>query len=524
MKKVVFLSELYRVTATEDAVTKALPVYQTLTGYMRTRDADHLEMEMDDSVLRTFNGLGERTRCRAKTLKTYYVSHTFQNQISLRITLPKSAEHITVKPESAADKVRFDGNCVTVSTDETLYFVIQPDGDIFSGLRVLLDKEKPMPAKKKHTLIFTEGTYTADNCEYIRLNEYGAPVIDGIEDDTLIYVGKDAIVNAAIVLKGVRNVEIAGTGILTTLNRCHGAEGGFEGEYFWGLFRDHAIPNVHIRSGCENIVVRDLLIDAEFRGITLRNSRGVYIENVKIFASTHNADGINCYNTSDLTVRRCFIQSQDDCFCLYNSCDSIPWLHDEGYEKVEAVCRNIDFGNCILFTNCRPFVFGGHATGAKDPRCLIEQFRIHDCEIIETPALLNPNESFAFYWTSVFRILSQSEQIVRGLTFENVKIDVTRGYCGKVFHLHVRGGNEASYTESRGFAIEDIIFRNIEIRGCVDELYPSVIICRDAAEDETGELAPHISNVTFDNVTVGGRPICESDLRIEGNVQGLSIS
>ena len=96
--------------------------------------------------------------------------------------------------------------------------------------------------------------------------------------------------------------------------------------------------------------------------------------------------------------------------------------------------------------------------------------------------------------------------------------------CGKVFHLHVRGGSEASYTESRGFAIEDITFRNIEIRGCVGELYPSVIICREAMEDEKGDGIPHISNVTFENVTVGGRPICLDDLRIEGNVQGLALS
>lgn len=523
MKNVVFLSDLYRVTSTENSVTKELPVYQTLTGYMRTRDADRVDMEIENSVIETFDGLGVKTQCRAKTVKTYYVTHTFRAHTSVDIVLPESVSNITIKPRAALEKVKVCGNRVTVNTDTTLYFLIEPDGDIFSGLRVLLDREKAEPVRKKHNLIFTEGIYTADNCEYIRLNEQGAPVIDGIKDDTLIYIGKNATVNAAIILKGVSNVEIAGTGILTTLNRCHGAERDFDGTHFWGLFRKNAVPNVHIRSGCENIVVRDILIDAEFRGIVLRNSRSVHIENVKIFASTHNADGINCYNISDLTVKSCFIHSQDDCFCLYNSCDSIPWLHDEGYENAVALCRNIDFGNCILFTNCRPFVFGGHATGAKDPRCLIEQFRIHDCDIIETPALLNPNESFAFYWTSVFRILSQSQQTVRGLTFENICVDVTKGYCGKVFHLHVRGGSEASYTESRGFAIEDITFRNIEIRGCIGELYPSVIICREAMEDETGDEIPHISNVIFENVTVGGRPICSDDFRIEGNVQGLTL-
>ena len=124
---------------------------------------------------------------------------------------------------------------------------------------------------------------------------------------------------------------------------------------------------------------------------------------------------------------------------------------------------------------------------------------------------------------SVFRILSQSEQIVRGLVFENITVDVTDGYCGKIFHLHVRPNSEASYTESRGYAIEDVTFRNITVRGSVGELYPSVIICRDAEADEKDGELPHIANVTFDGVTVGDRPIAERDLRVEGHVTNLHL-
>lgn len=522
MKNVVFLSDLYRVTANESGHKKELLVYQTLMGYHRARDVQPVEMEITEKILNEYNGLGTNTKCRAKTTKTYYTTYTFEKDTTVEILLPDTVKQIEIKPDAAASKAKIDGNRVTVSTDQTLYFVVKCDGDIYGGLRVFLDRAKEKPAPKKHIIEFTDGIYTADNCDSIHLDEHGTPVIDGIEDDTLIYIGKDAIVNAAIVLKGVQNVEIAGTGILTTLNRCHGAHGGFDGAHFWGLFREHAVPNIYARSGCENIVIRDLVIDSEFRGIILRNCKNVKVENVKIFASTQNADGINCYNTSHLSVNGCFIQSNDDCFCLYNSCDSIPWLHDEGYENVEAVCRNIDFKNCILMTNCRPFVFGGHATGATEPRCLIENFYIHDCAIIETPALLSPNEKFAFYWTSVFRLLSQSEQVVRDLIFENITVDVTDGYCGKVFHLHVRPNSEASYTECRGYAIENVTFRNIEIRGCTDELYPSVIICRDTEADEH-EAVPHITGVTFENVTVSGKPLVKDDLRVEGNVQNLRL-
>ena len=119
----------------------------------------------------------------------------------------------------------------------------------------------------------------------------------------------------------------------------------------------------------------------------------------------------------------------------------------------------------------------------------------------------------------MFRILSQSEQVVRDLTFENITVDVTKHYCGKIFHLHVRDGKEASYTERRGFAIENVTFRNIRIRGNTEELYPSVLLCREAEEDEGGEKVPHVSDVTFENVTVGDRPLSKQDFRIGGDLR-----
>ena len=204
---------------------------------------------------------------------------------------------------------------------------------------------------------------------------------------------------------------------------------------------------------------------------------------------------------------------------MYNSCDSIPTLFDEGYEVKEAACRNVEFKNCILMTVCRPFVFGGHATGATDPRCVIEGLHIHDIEIIETPVHLHGyDEKFSFYWTAVMRVLSQSEQIVRDIVFENINVNITKGYNGKLFHLHVRGGSEASYTESRGYAIEDITFKNISFTGDTSTLYPSVIMCR-AAEGEGDD--PHISGVTFENVTVSGNAIRQCDIRSEGRCENI---
>lgn len=516
MKNVVFRSERYGVEVFEGGVRRELTVYKTLIGYGGT---SRIEEAPDEELRREYNGL-ERV-CRSRTVKAYYAKCGFEGSLRAEIRLPEDCESVKILPESARGKVRFADGKMVAETDETLYFVIQINGDIYGGLCVFLDKKREIAFDKKHIIEFREGIYTAENCEYIRIDEHGNPVIDGIESDTLIYVGEGAVVNAAIELVGVKNVEIAGTGIITLLNRCIGAENEFESDINWGLFRYYAKPNILVRSGSENIKISGVTLDCEFRGIVLRNSKNIAINNVKIFASPENADGINCYNTSSLLVEDCYIQSKDDCFCMYNACDSIPTLFDEGYENAVAVCRDVEFRNCILTTNCRPFVFGGHATGDTDPRCLIENIYVHDVEIIDTPVWLNcNNERFSYYWTSVIRILSQSQQLVRNLRFENITVDVTKGYYGKIFHLHVRSDEEASYTESRGYRIENILFKNIAIRGNIENLYPSIIKC---IEKENVEDEPCISDVTFDGVTLGDRLISYDDMRIEGNVSGVEI-
>ena len=80
-----------------------------------------------------------------------------------------------------------------------------------------------------------------------------------------------------------------------------------------------------------------------------------------------------------------------------------------------------------------------------------------------------------------------------------------------------------SDTESRGFSIERVCFRNIRIRGHVDELFPSVLICRESEEFEPSENIPHISDVTFENVTLNNHPITKEDLTMRGNIQNLKL-
>lgn len=117
------------------------------------------------------------------------------------------------------------------------------------------------------------------------------------------------------------------------------------------------------------------------------------------------------------------------------------------------------------------------------------------------------------------RILSQSEQLVSNITFENMVFNVTKRHNGKVVHIEVRNNSAASYTESQGFRIEGITFKNIIIKGNTDEMTETLIKCGVEGSKDCG-----IENIKFENVRVGERDFAEDDMMITGNVKNVGIS
>ena len=509
MEKYCFKSDKYTVSVTEKGKVRNAPVYIALIC-----DGDGNNKKLPEDIAAKWNGLGMGTN----TVKTYFTTFDFDESAEIRVTFRDTVQKVIVKPE--VNSLSFDGAVDFTVTDNT-NFVIEPDGNMFGGLHVFANRKTEILRDKSNVIEFAAGIHTVENSDHIQNDQYGNPLITGITDDTLVYLHDGAVVCADVELKGVKNVKIAGTGILSTVHRCHGAENGFSDEKMWGAFRYGAKPSILIRSGCRNIEIENIILNSEFRNIVIRNSDVINIKNVKMFSSAENADGINCYNTRNILVDGCYIWSCDDCFCMYNSCDSIPTLFDEGFDDVIAISGNAEVKNCIMCSASRPIVIGGHATGETDPRCLIENIHIHDCYIVETPKRIFgcPRER-ELIWSGHLRLLSQSEQILRNICFSDIRIDYTKGCISKPVHIEVRGDQNASYTESKGYRIENITFKNIEVRGHTQERLPIVIRSRAALDENDG---CGIDRVTFDNFTISGEHIEPSEMIVEGPVNRLSI-
>lgn len=504
-----FMSDKYKVSVVEKG-KRNIDVCIALLA-----DGTENNIKLPPEIYAVYNGLGMGT----KTIKTYYANIEFETEATIEVEIPISVIKLVVKPKRYSECLKFANGNAIITVKNSMNFYLEPDGDIFGGIHIFCNRQKKINLDKRNIIEFKAGIYTTDNCEHIRMNEFGMPIIDSIADDTIIYISNDAVVNAAIVLDGVRNVKICGTGEISLVDRCHGAKENFEHDRYWGAFRKTALPNIYIKGGCENIEIEDVLLNCEFRGVAIRNSKNIKITNVKMFTSTENADGINCVNTSNLLVDSCYIQSADDCFCMYDSCDSIPWLGDEKYKNPSGVCENVEVKNCIMASNARPFVLGGHATGKKTPRCIIRDLYIHHCEITETPYRIFGNtKEYAMYWSGLMRILSQSEQLVQNIIFEDMIFNVSKGHNGKAVHIEVRAKSAASYTEVQGYRIENISFKNIMINGSTSNMIESLIKCGVEDSPRSG-----ISNIRFENFKISDKEIAPDDILKIGNVSNINF-
>ena len=396
--------------------------------------------------------------------------------------------------------------------------LVKADGDNVHALSLLVTPPVPAPDATgfRHVLRFGSGYHDVSNNPLIRPDAYGAPVVTIRESDTLVWLEKGARVCAAFDVRGgAKHVRIVGPGTVDLLARLPYFESGFREPMPEGGLREGVLPAVYIHERAEDVTVKDLTILADFRGINARNARGIVMDNVNMFTSVVNADGVNVINTEDLLTVNCYIRSQDDAWCAYNNCDSILWLWDPPEYCTTRRCRNLRCYDSMLVTCCRTVVLGGHGTNNVTDRDVMEDIEVAHCTLLEAKGEKKPKR--AAYWSGMLRILSQSEELVRDLRFRDLDLEWGRNYVGQPVHLCVREAKNASYTERGGYAIRDILFDDIRFVDAPEPLpLPAYFAAPTAGDEGFG-----IRNVVFRNVTVNGKDFAAFGRTEKGEVSGV---
>ena len=507
-------SELFDVQVSADGEQwHKVPVIMALTADGGAR------FPLPEAMYAEFSGLKKVHH----TVKCAIASLAVSGKTWVRVEHLQGAQRLEVSPEGLGLECRREGNAIIFEVEGAAKLMVRPDGDVVRTLSLLIDEcdgAKPVMHGCSRVVRFKSGYHTAANNRNITLDEHGAPVIVVREDNTLIHLDKGAHVCAAIDIRGAKGVRISGYGYINLLDRCCGADTNFAGDWFWAGFRKNVVPAIYIHENASQVAVENVTIISDFRDITVRNASDITVRNVKMFSSANNADGINLINTQRFAADNCYIHSQDDCFCAYNSCDSIRFLWDADEFVKGTPTSELSLTRSVVWTTCRPFVFGGHATSRLAPRDVIENIEVSDCTIIGIANSLHydfteKHQRTRTFWSGIFRILSQGEQIVRNISFRNVDVEWTRGYDGQPIHIAVRDAKKTSYGEKRGYHIENIRFENIAFRHPNERIMP---IYLKAPVVEASESDYGIFGVEFKNVTIGGVSHSENGILMVGNV------
>ena len=474
-------------------------------------------IEIPDEIYQEFDGLTHGTVAE----KTYVASFAFDGEVEVRVRFNETVEKFDVKPQGSVT-CKQNENELQFTINKPCKLDIEPDGDILGCLHLFADALKEFDASGYENVIYFEkGYHTTENNPNIVYNEHGFPVVANIKDNTLIYAEQGAVVCAVVEIVHASHVKVAGHGIFSLLDRCYGAEEDFNVPVLHGGFREFALPSIYVHAGCEDIIFQDVTLFCEFRGISIRNAKNILIDNVKMFSHAVNGDGINGINVCDMEVKNCYVHSSDDSFALFTSVDSITTLYDAPEDTWEPHVSNITMHDCILWTNARPFMIGGHATNCKEPHDVIENIKVYDCEIVGVDSDITGGASYEQreYWSGVYRILSQSEQFIRNIYFENIRFDWTRGFEGKPIHIEVRDGKTVSYSETGGgYRIENVTFKDIQFINTPAERMPILIKSVECEDELYG-----VDHILFDNISFDGHKLSEKEILNIGNVFNTHI-
>lgn len=417
-------------------------------------------------LLREFGGIEMGVKMARASLCEFF----WKAPVEVRVTVPGFGGDLNLSALNDIPVERPSPGCLVFRLDGPETILVRKGDDYLHGLSLYA---RPVPSAgeggwvPRRTLRFGPGFHTADSNPLISRDRFGAPVVEITEDDTLFVIEPGARVEAAFDICGAKRVAICGGGCIDLTRRLPHAGTGFSDTVLWAPFREGALPAVYIHGGAEDVTVRDLVMICDFRGVCTRNASRVRLSNLGIFTAVTNADGINMVASEDVEAENLCIRSQDDAFCAYNNCDSIPWLWDADFAP--RPMRRVRLTRSLLASNARAFVLGGHGqSGTRGEPNVLEDFEVSDCRVLgnvkpcDAPPL---PEEHRRYWSGIFRILSQSDELVRRIRFRDIVVEWVPGYAGSAFHICVRSKDQVSYSEKTGgWKIEDISFERIDWR------------------------------------------------------------
>lgn len=372
----------------------------------------------------------------------------FDGEVEVRVTSNRQpVKEARVRPLSYNIPVDISGDSFTFTLAAPRNLCVEVNGEIFDNLQLFanpLDQNAPTEKelkklrKDKRYRYFGPGYHKTDT---LRLG-----------NGETVYIAGGAFVEGTIVAENIRDARILGRGVVYP-----------------------ARAGVYINN-CRNVEVEGIFTTQ----CPIGGSDSIRVENVKVMSSYGWGDGFNVFASNNVIYRHIFARTSDDCTTVYAT--------RKGFK---GGCRNILTEDAVLWADvAHPFMVGLHGA-AKEisvdaPSDVIENVVYRNIDVVD----MSENQ---IDYQGVFAILAGDNNIVRDITFEDIRIENFRR--GRLIDIRIPWNQK--YCAAPGALIENILFKDILYNG--DRSNLSLIIGYDEERK--------IKGITFDNLMINGEHI-----------------
>ncbi len=373
----------------------------------------------------------------------------FDGKVDVKVTSNElQVKEAQVRPLSYDIPVEIEGNSFTFSLDAPRNLSVEVNGEIFNNLQLFanpIDENRPTEKDLKKLK-------KGKNYHYYGPGYYNVGTLTLGSGETL-YVAGGAVLDGNVEIKNADGVKVLGRGMI------------------------YPARNIGVMvSDSRNVEVNGIFTTQ----CAVGGSDNVLVENVKVMSSYGWGDGFNVFASNNVRYRHIFARTSDDCTTIYAT--------RKGYK---GGCRNIITEDAVLWADvAHPFMIGLHGSAAEigpdAPADTIANIVYRDIDVID----MNENQ---IDYQGVFAIIAGDNNIVRDITFENIRVENFRR--GKLIDMRIAWNKK--YCAAPGQCIENVLFKDIYYNGDRSEL--SLMIGYDESRK--------IKGVTFDNLVINGEHI-----------------
>ncbi len=371
-----------------------------------------------------------------------FCAFSCDGEVSIRVEFGFDVEEASVSPRRLGIAVDHSDNVYSFSLSGPEKLLLH-----FGLGKWLYLYANPMPDDQKTTHRFAGG----------RRHDVG--ILD-LKCGESVYLEPGAVLHGAIRAEDANDLEISGFGIL-----------------------DHAVLERGVRPiglrRCRDVRIRDLtLVNNRCWGVVPVNCDKLLIDGINLITTELGRDGIDIVSSRDVHIRRCMIQSGDDCIVLKTGSPARLGRDCQAIHSVlvdECSLMNVNCGNALEI---------GHETCGPP----VEDVTFRNCDVLGT------------HGGATFSIHAYNSSPIRRVTYDNIRVE---HFFAALIDFRT-GRSRYTSTEEIG-VIDEVLLKDIDVTASIytPGYTLSVIGGQDAAHP--------VSNVTFENLRINGRKITNAD-------------